>query len=92
MFSPRKTHVSLGGPTITIGAFMPPRFPAIAASRGRLLFMPPDRRLEWTKTTQALTARGALQKTPESIVVTLKGRYWARWASRSLERHLDLRT
>ena len=62
------------------------------ASRGRLLFMPPDRRLEWTKTTQALTARGALQKTPESIVVTLKGRYWARWASRSLERDLDLRT
>ena len=59
---------------------MPPRFSAIAASRG------------WTKTTQALTARGALQKTPESIVVTLKGRYWARWASRSLERDLDLRT
>ena len=54
--------------------------------------MPPDRRLEWTKTTQALTARGALQKTPESIVVTLKGRYWARWASRSLERDLNLRT
>ena len=70
---------------------MPLRFSAIAASRGRLLFMPPDRRLEWTKTTQALTARGALQKTPESIVVTLKGRYWARWASRSLERDLDLR-
>ena len=52
---------------------MPPRFSAIAASRGRLLFMPPDRRLEWTKTTQALTARGVLQKTPESIVVTPKG-------------------
>ena len=67
---------------------MPLRFSAIAASRGRLLFMPPDRRLEWTETTQALTARGALQKTPESIVVTLKGRYWARWASRSLERDL----
>ena len=29
--------------------------------------LPPDRRLEWAKTTQALTARGALQKTPEGI-------------------------
>lgn len=33
----------------------------------------PAARLEWAKTTQALTARGALQKTPEGIVVTPEG-------------------
>lgn len=35
--------------------------------------MPPARRLEWAKETQALVARGALQKTPEGIVVTPEG-------------------
>jgi len=35
--------------------------------------LPPAGRLEWAKATQALVARGALQKTPDGIVVTPEG-------------------
>ena len=33
----------------------------------------PQQKLEWAKATQALVARGALQKTPGGIVVTPEG-------------------